>query len=472
MPSSCQYLERNGFWLESKKGELNLTMHVTYPLLIPTGSPFPVTNIPFGIFSTSESPEKRVGIAIGTYILDLAILEKHDLFLNCLNDDHIQGAEPGAHVSRTSPFQQSSLNAFASLPSTIRTEVRTTIIALLQDESSLLFTDSDLNNAVFHSQEEATMHLPMQVGDFTDFMCARIHVDNCSKLAGVSTPSNFHAFPTAYNGRSSSLVVSGTPILRPHGMLLPNPASHTYQFRPSKRIDYEVELGFFVGKPVPFGERILSADEAKEHIFGFVLLNDWSARDIQFAEMRPLGPFNGKGFATTISPWVVTVDALEEAEVEIADVEAVASMAGRPQHLRHEGKKQTWSIGVEVKVMRSGWEGPVTVGRSDLKALYWSPGQMLSHHASSGCGLRTGDLLGTGTISSPGKHAADEVSTLGCLHELNMAGSRPFMLKNGEEISWIEDGDEVIISGTIAGPQGSVIGFGDCTGLLESIIAK
>ncbi|KAH6707944.1 putative 2-hydroxyhepta-2,4-diene-1,7-dioate isomerase [Leptodontidium sp. MPI-SDFR-AT-0119] len=447
-------------------------MHVTFPIPIPTGSPFPVTNIPFGIFSTFKSPEKRVGIAIGTYVLDLAFLEQHDFFSNALDDEYIQITEPGAHISRRSLFQQSSLNAFASLPSPTRTEVRTRIITLLQDKSSPLFTDPDLNNAAFHSQEESTMHLPMQVGDFSDFMCSRVHVDNCSKLAGVPTPSNFHAFPTAYNGRSSSLVVSGTPILRPHGMLLPNPASQTYEFGPSKRVDYELELGFFVGKPVPFGERIVSADEAKEHIFGFVLLNDWSARDIQFAEMRPLGPFNGKGFATTISPWVVTLDALEEAEVEIADVEAAASMAGRPQHLRHESKKQTWSIGVEVKVRRSGWEKPVAVARSNLNALYWSPGQMLSHHASSGCGLRTGDLLGTGTISSLGKFAEDEVSTLGCLHELNMAGTRPFMLKNGEEITWIEDGNEVVMSGTITGPHGSVMGFGDCTGLLESTRAK
>lgn len=432
-----------------------------------------------------------MGIAIGTYVLDLAFLEHHDFFSNSLDDGYFQATEPGAHASRRSLFQQSSLNAFASLPSPTRTEVRTRIITLLQDKSSLLFTDPDFNNAAFHSQEESTMHLPMQVGDFSDFMCSRVHVDNvrlislplpyilhliiptqCSKLAGVSTPSNFHAFPTAYNGRSSSLVVSGTPILRPHGMLLLNPASQTYEFGPSKRVDYELELGFFVGKPVPFGERIVSADEAKEHIFGFVLLNDWSARDIQFAEMRPLGPFNGKGFATTISPWVVTLDALEEAEVEIADVEAAASMAGRPQHLRHESKKQTWSIGVEVKVRRSGWEKPVAVARSNLNALYWSPGQMLSHHASSGCGLRTGDLLGTGTISSLGKFAGDEVSTLGCLHELNMAGTRPFMLKNGEEITWIEDGDEVIMSGTIAGPHGSVMGFGDCTGFLGSTRAK
>ncbi|PVH73071.1 Fumarylacetoacetase [Cadophora sp. DSE1049] len=447
-------------------------MHVTFPIAIPTGSPFPVANIPFGIFSTFKSPEKKVGIAIGTYVLDLAFLEHHDFFSNCLDNECTQTAETGPHVSRTSVFRQSSLNAFASLPSPNRTKVRTRIITLLQDKSSLLFTDLDFNNAAFHSQEESTMHLPMQVGDFSDFMCARVHVDNCSMLAGVCTPSNFHAFPTAYNGRSSSLVISGTPISRPHGMLLINPVSRTYEFGPSKRIDYELELGFFVSKPVPFGERIVSANEAKEHIFGFVLLNDWSARDIQFAEMRPLGPFNGKGFATTISPWVVTLDALEEAEVEIADVEAAASMAGRPQHLRHEGKKQTWSIGVEVKVSRIGWDQPVTVARSNLKDLYWSPGQMLSHHASSGCGLRTGDLLGTGTISSLEQYVGDEVSTLCCLHELTMAGTRPFKLRNGQEITWIEDGDEVIMSGTIAGPDGSVMGFGDCTGLLESTTAK
>lgn len=238
-------------------------------------------------------------------------------------------------------------------------------------------------------------------------------------------------------------------------------------------MDYELELGFFVSKPVPFGQRIASADEAKQHIFGFVLLNDWSARDIQFAEMRPLGPFNGKGCATTISPWVVTLDALEEAEVEIADQEAMGSMAGRPPHLRHESTKQTWSIEVGVQVRRNGWKEPLTtVAKSDLKALYWTPAQMLSHHASSGCGLRTGDLLGTGTISSPGEDEGDTVSSLGCLHELNMGGTKPFLLENGEGITWIEDGDEVILSGRIAGQNGSVIGFGDCTGVLESATTK
>ena len=290
-------------------------------------------------------------------------------------------------------------------------------------------------------------------------------------LAGVPTPPNFHAFPTGYNGRSSSLMVSGTPITRPHGMLL-DPASHTYGFGPSKSVDYELEVGIFVGKPVPLGKRILSPDEAKEYIFGFVLLNDWSARDIQFAEMRPLGPFNGMGFATTISPWVVTLDTLEEAEVAIADVEAAASMPGRPRHLRHDGKKQTWSIGVEVKVRRRGWDLPQTIARSNMKYLYWSPGQILSHHASSGCGLRTGDLLGTGTISSPEKYVGNGVSTLGCLHELNMAGSKPFMLEDGREITWIEDGDEVIMLGTASGSAGSVLGFGDCIGMLESTTVK
>ena len=290
-------------------------------------------------------------------------------------------------------------------------------------------------------------------------------------LAGVPTPSNFHAFPTGYNGRSSSLVVSGTPITRPHGMLL-DPASQTYGFGPSKSVDYELEVGIFVGKPVPLGMRIQTPDEAKEHIFGIVLLNDWSARDIQSAEMRPLGPFNGKGFATTISPWVVTPDALEEADVEIADVEAAASMSGRPRHLRHDGKKQTWSIGVEVQVRRRGWDLPETIARSNMKHLYWSPGQMLSHHASSGCGLRTGDLLGTGTISSPENNTGDGVSTLGCLHELNMAGTKPFKLKDGKAITWVEDGDEVIMLGTVSGLSGNVLGFGDCIGMLESIILK
>jgi fumarylacetoacetase len=200
-------------------------------------------------------------------------------------------------------------------------------------------------------------------------------------------------------------------------------------------------------------------------------LNDWSARDIQFAEMTPLGPFNGKGSATTISPWVVTLDALEGAEAGTRDEEALERIAGRTCHLKHEGKEYTWDIGVDVGLRRREKE-ILKVGESNLRDLYWSPMQMLSHHASSGCGLRTGDLLGTGTISSPATRNEEGVSSWGCLHEMTSGGTKAFVLQNGEKITWIEDGDEVVMTGKAVRLDGSVIGFGECSNVLESALAE
>jgi len=290
-------------------------------------------------------------------------------------------------------------------------------------------------------------------------------------MAGIpdGPPPSFYAFPTAYNGRSSSIVISGTPVHRPYGMLRV-PPSNNFAFSPSRRMDYELELGFFVSKPVEYGKVIKNADEAKEHIFGFVLLNDWSARDIQFTEMIPLGPFNGKASATTISPWVVTLDALKGMEEVIGDEIARERMAKLPPHLRHDSVEQTWSISVEVALKRKGYKIPVTLAQSDLKSLYWSPAQMLAHQASSGCGLRTGDLLGTGTISSQAKESS-QLSSLGCLHEANQAGTKPFLMSNGDQIIWLEDGDEVSMTGKVVWPDGSIIGFGECRGVIESPLA-
>jgi fumarylacetoacetase len=235
-------------------------------------------------------------------------------------------------------------------------------------------------------------------------------------------------------------------------------------------MDYELELGFFVSKPVGFGKIIKSADEAKEHIFGFVLMNDWSARDIQFAEMTPLGPFNGKGSATTISPWVVTLDALKGVEGVTSDEMARERMAELPPHLRHDSVKQTWCISVAVALKRERYEKAITLAKSDLRDLYWSPAQMLAYQASPGCGLRTGDFLGTGTISSPVSESSG-ISSLGCLYETTAAGTKPFLMSNGDAVTWLEDGDEVVMTGRVVQPNGSLIGFGECRGVLEGPIA-
>lgn len=229
-------------------------------------------------------------------------------------------------------------------------------------------------------------------------------------------------------------------------------------------MDYELEMGIFICKPVPFGKIINTVEEAKEHVFGLVMLNDWSARDIQFSEMTPLGPFNGKGSGTTISPWIVPFEAIESSFVSSSDALALEKMSGLPTHLRHENEKQTWDVEVEVQIKRG--EKVMITSRSNLKDLYWSPLQMIAHHASSGCGLRTGDLIGTGTISSPAMNVASgDVPTMGCLHEINKAGSQAFTVQ-GREVMWIEDNDEVCLSGKIQLSGGKTIGFGDCKGVL------
>ena len=223
-------------------------------------------------------------------------------------------------------------------------------------------------------------------------------------------------------------------------------------------------MGVFVSNAIPFGQRI-TADEANEHVFGLVLLNDWSARDIQFAEMIPMRPSNGKASGTTISPWVIMPEALQEAQSGLTSERAQAEMMSHPPHLQHTAKnaKVTWDIVLEATVAGQD-EAPTTICRSNLRDSYWTPGQMLAHFASSGCGSRTGDLLGTGTASSPGH--TDENPTLGCLCELTVGGRKPFKLRSGRELSWLEDGDEVVLTGWAKGKGGKKIGFGEAAGRL------
>lgn len=271
----------------------------------------------------------------------------------------------------------------------------------------------------------------------------------------------FYHFPPMYTGRTTSIIPSGQAIKRPKGMIPAQPGSSDFEFKTSAKFDFEVEMGMFVSKPVALGQRI-EADDGKEHIFGLVLLNDWSARDIQFGEMIPMGPSNGKASGTTISPWVVMPEALEEAEIDFVSQRAQADMPSHPPHLRHSaGNKFLWDINIEATVRGPG-EKPAIVCRSNFKDLYWSPGQMLAHFVSAGSGSNSGDLLGTGTASSPGH--TSEAPTLGCLFELTEGGRKPFELPSGRKLSWLEDGDEVILTGWARGKGGKRIGFGEAAG--------
>ncbi|KAI0010976.1 fumarylacetoacetate hydrolase [Xylariaceae sp. FL0662B] len=419
-----------------KKKEANIKM-IPYPFPVSPGSPFPVSNIPFGIFHTEQNPNPRPGAAIGNHVLDLQILIQNGI--------HVE--EPAKHAIFTS-----SLNALAALLSHERSSFRKAIQEAVRTPSSILYKQGGSVGVI--AQEKAIMHVPMEIGGFTDFRCSLEHVQTVSRLTGHSqVPPNFFEIPLAYNGRASSVIVSGQGVTRPQGVV-PGPDGPGYS--PSQKFDFEVEMGVFISRPVAYG-RAVHASGARNHIFGFVLLNDWSARDIQFYEMTPLGPFNGKATATSISPWVVTLEALDEAGAVIAPV-ASNLIGGKNTSIPF--LKCSDDVAVRVSSYLSN-----LLGTSDLKHLHWSPFQMLAHHSSSGCGLETGDLIGTGTPSSTEEQAAefgdkyDLVRRSGCLHELVQAGSKPFRLSGGSELRWLEDGDIVTIEGW-AGSGDRVIGFG------------
>ncbi|KAJ0137566.1 Uncharacterized protein HZ326_19480 [Fusarium oxysporum f. sp. albedinis] len=277
----------------------------SWTIEVSPNSPFPRSNIPFGIFTT---PQKNLS---------------------------------GAPV-----FQDGDLSKFARLPVVTRRAFRNTVIGWLSDEMSPLFGDASGTERIFLPMADATMHLPFEIQAFTDFMCSDVHVKNGSNLAGASTPPSHYTIPLGYNGRASSVVTNGGPIYRPQG-IIENPRDSSVSFQPNKRMDYEAELGVFVSQTLPRNAYI-NADETDNYIFGFVVLNNWSARDIQFTEMTSLGPFNGKSFTTSISPWVVTLDALEGARCASSVTDLRDGGLTGARHLRHKDERSTWDLELEV----------------------------------------------------------------------------------------------------------------------------
>ncbi|KAF5640179.1 quinate permease [Fusarium sp. NRRL 25303] len=394
---------------------------VQYPFPIPNGSPFPISNIPFGIFHTEDDLDPRPGTAVGDHVLDLRIL--------------IQGGLP--------------------VDESVKEAVKSTIQEALRDESSILYRE----DTGIIAADQVIMHVPMKIGGFTDFMCSLEHVQTMGHMAGYSeVPQNFFDLPAAYNGRASSVIVSGQTVTRPHG-IIPGPDGATYA--PSQKFDFELEMGVFISNPIKYGEPT-PASRARDHVFGFVLLNDWSARDIQFYEMSPLGPFNGKATATSISPWIVTLEALEEAGA-LLTTEILGLRGGKNTTVSFLHCEDDVSVRVSTSLSRNGVTEDL-LGKSDLKHLHWSPFQMVAHHSSSGCGLETGDLLGTGTLSSSTEQIEefgsdhDPIRRSGCLAELVLGGTRPFPLSDGSELVWLEDGDTVTMEGW-AGSGDRAIGF-------------
>lgn len=407
-------------------------------LPIASDSDFSLHNLPFGIFSTgSDAP--RVGVAIGDFIVDMSAAAQLGIL------DSV-----GVVVS---VFEQPTLNALMALGRTVAQKLR----LLLQKELTL--TDSALHRAadrVLIRQADAQLHLPVSIGDYTDFYSSLEHATNVGKLFRPDNTllPNWKHLPIAYHGRASSIVVSGTPIRRPSGQILPVGAQSPV-FIPSQALDYELELGFIIGKNSDRGVPV-SAQDAEDYVFGCVLFNDWSARDIQQWEYQPLGPFLSKNFASSMSPWVVTLDALEAFRV-----------AGPEQHPASLPYLQTqgvlnFDINLEVgivpkSVVTQSTEDETTVCRTNARYLYWNIRQQLAHHTVSGCNLRVGDLLATGTISGPDSH--------GCLLELTEGGKKPIRLVDGGERTYLHDGDEVVMRGH-AERAGMRVGFGEVRGAI------
>ena len=409
---------------------------------IPRDSHFPLENLPFGIFKPAQSTA-RVGVAIGDFVLDLAILEERGL----LRFPELQDRRV---------FSENTLNAFMALGRPAWRKTRETLQHLLAATAPQLRDDSTLRSQVFHPQKDVTMELPARIGDYTDFYSSYHHSHNVgTMLRGPENAlmPNWKWLPVGYHGRASSIVVTGADVRRPHGQTKPPDASAP-SFGPSRSLDYELEMAFFIGPGNSMGESV-PIDRAEDHIFGMVLMNDWSARDIQAWEYQPLGPFLAKNFCTSISPWVVTMDALEPFR------RALPAQDPEPlQYLRAQNDS-TYDIQLEARLQTASMDAPHVITRTNFQHLYWSIAQQLAHHTVGGCNLQPGDLLASGTISGPTEDSR------GCMLELTWRGANPLALPNGESRKWLEDGDTLGITGWCQG-DGYRVGFGEVSGRVLS----
>ena len=400
---------------------------------VPADSDFPIQNLPFGIFSTADR-RARPGVAIGNQILDLHAVAERGLLdgLGCERAD----------------FAQSTLNAFIDRGKAATRAVRSYVSELLREGSDLA-TDA---TSVLVAQSDATLHLPVHIGDYTDFYSSEDHARNVGKMfrdPDNALLPNWKNIPVGYHGRASSIVVSGTPIKRPHGQTKPNDAEPPV-YGPSRLLDFELEMAFVTHPGKPLGESISTA-EADDYIFGLALFNDWSARDIQKWEYVPLGPFLGKNFGSSMSPWIVTLDALEPYRVPgpVQDPEVLP-------YLAYEGDAH-YDVALQVDVIPESGEGK-TVCQSNFKHMYWNMRQQLAHHSVNGCNIRSGDVMASGTISGPGP------GSFGSMLEISWRGTRPVQMPDGTERKFILNGDTVRMTGFAGGYGRPRIGFGKVDG--------
>jgi fumarylacetoacetase len=426
---------------------------------VPPESDFPIQNLPYGIFKPRNGGP-RAGVAIGDLILDLSLLEElghfRDVVANAAPGGRIRNDLPPGTAAATSLFSGDSLNAFMALGRPAWKKTREILQHLLSADAANLRDNAELRARAFHKKNEVTMQLPARIGDYTDFYSSYHHAHNVgTMLRGPDNAlmPNWKWLPVAYHGRASSIVVSGAEVKRPRGQTKPPDASSPV-YGPSKSLDFELETAFFIGPGNSLGQPV-PIDRAEDHIFGIVLMNDWSARDIQTWEYQPLGPFLAKNFCTSISPWVVTLEALEPFRTGLS--------AQNPPPLAYLKRANdfTFDIHLEARLQTAKMTQPQTITRTNFQNLYWSIAQQLAHQTVNGCNLQPGDLLASGTISGSTEDSR------GCMLELTWRGANPLQLSSGETRKWLEDGDTLSITGWCQG-DGYRIGFGEVNGRVIS----
>src|SRR5213595_3936457 len=405
---------------------------------VPRDSHFPLENLPLGVFKPREGLA-RIGVALGEDVVDLAALEEAGL---------LKDLQPETASATT----RDSLNEFLALCRPAWRKVREILQKLLSADTATLRDDTKLRDRACHRQADVTMQLPAKIGSYTDFYSSYHHAHNVgTMLRGPENAlmPNWKWLPVAYHGRASSIVVSGMDVRRPHGQTKPPDASAPV-FGSSKSLDFELETAFFIGPGNPLGQPV-SIGHAEDHIFGIVLMNDWSARDIQTWEYQPLGPFLAKNFCTSISPWVVTLEALDLFRTNLPAQDPA------PLPYLRRANDFTFNIQLEARVQTARMREPQTITRTNFQNLYWSIVQQLAHHTVNGCNLQPGDLLASGTISGPTEESR------GCMLELTWRGQNPLKLPDAQTRKWLEDGDTLWITGWCQG-EGYRVGFGEVSG--------
>ena len=401
-------------------------------------SDFPIQNLPYGVFTTGDGLSRRVGVAIGDYVLDLWELEQ---------DGRLD-------LSVLGVFAAASLNPFMSLGPKVWSKTRARISELLRHDCPELRDNEELRRLALVPMKKVKLLLPITVAGYTDFYSSKEHATNVGVMfrgKDNALQPNWLHMPIGYNGRASTVVVSGTPVRRPRGQLKP-PGAEAPSFGACKRLDFELEMGFVIGQPSRMGETLTEA-QAEAMIFGFTLLNDWSARDIQQWEYVPLGPFQAKAFATSISPWIVTREALEPFRVH------GPAQDPTPLPYLRQAQANNYDLNLDVAMRAAGTDAPTSLCTTNFKYMYWSSVQQLVHHASSGCAMNVGDLLGSGTISGPEKHQR------GSLLEISWNGTEPVELPGGIKRTFLEDGDSLSLRGWCQG-DGYRVGFGEVEGTI------